>query len=391
MFKDENVLAIQCSNTQKEQYALFCSDKGLYHGNENDGFALLAVLGNISLLNRPIKIYYHFPYVCVTERYGLNASTVNIESGHVLDFAREDYHCDVSSYSVGFLEREDRVLLMHQTQWNRLDITDLETGRMLTHRDIIYQETDETETNKWGTFPKMEKKNYIDYFHSLLHISPNGEHFLSNGWIWQPLDNIMCFDTECFFREYETCGKPIEYYRGYAWDRPCTFAGNDTIVIAADKDEITVEEGVTSAELKEPPAYHQLLFYKLSEIKARNYTYNGYENSDSLPLAYTGKADCDVFAFDEYGEITSGELYYEPETMNLIALSEKGAFRLALDGKILHHAPEIKLSVNNWGMRHDDARAITPSDWLKDWQYDEIHHTFYRFNNNKIEKGYFGG
>lgn len=72
-----------------------------------------------------------------------------------------------------------------------------------------------------------------------------------------------------------------------------------------------------------------------------------------------------MFAFDEYGEITGGELYYEPETMNLIALSEKGAFRLALDGKILHHALEIKLSVNNWDMRHDDARAINPSGWLK--------------------------
>ena len=47
MFECRNVLAIQCSNTQYEQYALFCDDKGLYHGNDKDGFALLAVLDNI--------------------------------------------------------------------------------------------------------------------------------------------------------------------------------------------------------------------------------------------------------------------------------------------------------------------------------------------------------
>ena len=116
MFKGKNVLAIQCSNTQHEQYALFCDDKGLYHGSDKDGFALLAVLDNISSLDRPIKIYYHFPYICVTERYGLNAATVNIIDRRVAKLVREDYHCDVSSYSVGFLERNGRILLIHQTQ-----------------------------------------------------------------------------------------------------------------------------------------------------------------------------------------------------------------------------------------------------------------------------------
>lgn len=386
MLEDKNVLAIQCSNNQNEQYALFCDDKGVYHGNDIDGFTLLTVLENISLLDRPVKIYYHFPYICVTERYGLNAATVNISDRQVLKFAREDYHCDVSSYSAGFLEHNGRVLLIHQTQWNRLDITDLETEELLTKREIIYQESGETETNKWGMFPKMEAKNYIDYFHSLLHISPDGKHFLSNGWIWQPSDNIMCFEIERFLKEYETCGEHIEYYRGYAWDRPCAFVGNDMLVIAADKDNVTSGAGVTEAELKEPPPYQQLLFYKLSEVKARIYTYSGYENYDTLPLAYSEKADCDVFTFDEYGEITGGELHYKLETERLIVLSEKGAFELTLDGKIIHSDPEIKLSVSNWAIRHDDARAIKHSDWLKNWQYDAIRHSFYRFNENKIEK-----
>ena len=389
MFEDKNVLAIQCSNTENEQYALFCDNKGLYHGNDKDGFILLAVLENINPLDRFIKIYYHFPYICVTERYGLNATVVNIMDRNVLNLTREDYHSDVSSYSVGFLERDGRVLLIHQTQWNRLDITDLETGELLTKREIIYKKTSDMETNKWGTFPKWETKNYIDYFHSLLHISPDGKHFLSNGWIWQPFDNIMCFETDHFFREYENCGKSIEYSRGYAWDRPCAFVGNDMLVIAADKDDITVEAGIIEAELKEPPAYHQLLFYKLSEVKEGIYTYSGYENYDSLPLAYSAKADCDVFTFDEYSEVISGEIYYKSDTERLIVLSGKGAFELTLGGKIINSDPEIKQDVSNWSIRRNDTQTTKHSDWLQNWQYDAIRHSFYRFHKNKVEKSVF--
>lgn len=372
MPEDINVLAIKCSNTKDEQYAVFCDDRGLYHGNDKDGFVLLAVLENINPLDRFTEIYYHFPYICVTERYGLNAAMVNIVDKHVLNLTREDYHSNVSSYSIGFLERAGRVLLVHQTAWNRLDVTDPITGGILTKREIIYQ--------------KPKPKNYIDYFHSLLHVSPDSKHFLSNGWIWQPTDNTVCFETDSFLKEYEPCGNQIGYARGHAWDRPCAFVGNDMFVIAADKDEITVEEGVCETELKEPPAYHQLLYYKLSEVKSRMYTYSGYENYDTLPLAYSAKADCDVFAFDEYGEIKGGEIHYQPKTGHLIALSEKGSFELTLDGIIVHSNPEIKRSTSNWALRRNDTRAVKHTDLCKNWQYDVIRDSFYRYNENKIEK-----
>ena len=386
MLEDKNVVAIQCSNTQDEHYALFCDDKGLYHGNEKDGFLLLAVLENISPSDRFIKMYYYFPYICVTERYGLHAVVVHILDKEVLYLSREDYHCDVSSYSAGFLERDGHVLLLHQTQWNRLDITDLTTGKLLTEREVVFRCLDETVTTQWGQTHKTESKNYIDYFHSLLHVSPDGRHFLSNGWIWQPYDNIMYFKTDRFFKEYEPCGKHIAYYRGYAWDRPCAFIGNDMLVIAADKDDIVIEEGLAEAELKEPPAYHQLLFYKLSEIEAGAYTFSGYENYDTLPLAYSGRADCDVFAFDEYGEITGGEMHYHPETNRLVVLSGKGAFELTLDGKIIHYDPEMKQSVSNWSIRRNNTQKVKHSELLRNWQYDPVRHSFYRFNDNTIER-----
>lgn len=384
--QNKNVLAIQCSNTQNEQYALFCDDNGLYHGNDDEGYVMLAQLDNINPAEKFIKIYYHFPYICVTERYGVNAAVVNISDANIRTLSRADYHCDVSSYGIGFLKHNDNVLLIHQTAWNRLDITNLETGELLTEREIIYRKTDEMETNQWGTFNKMESKNHIDYFHSLLHVSPDGKHFLSNGWAWHPVDYIMCFDTEQFLAEYETCGKDTRYARGYVWDRPCTFVNNDMFVIAADNDTVTAEEGVDEATLKEPPAYHQLLYYKLSEIKSGKYTYRGLEGYDTLPLAYSDKADCDIFVFNEYGEITGGELHYKPSTDTLVAISEKGAFELTLDGKILFCNTDIKISVGNWAIRRNDLNEVSHTDLLKNWQYDNVRDSFYRFNDGNIER-----
>jgi len=380
-----DVLAIISSNTQDEDYALFTGDKGLYHGNPNTGFTLLTTLDNITALDAPIKLYYHHPYICVTERYGLNAAVVNIQSCNTLKLSREGYRNDVSSYSAGFIEDSGQVLLVHQTQWNRLDITNPETGQLLTTREIINEDTGETETTKWGTSPKRRQVNYIDYFHSLLHISPDGKHFLSNGWIWQPVDNIICFETNSFMSGYEPSGKYTGYMRGYAWDRPCTFINNDTFVIAADKCTVTAEEGVNESELKEPPTYHQLLYYKLSEVKANNYTYTGYEGYDTLPLAYSAGADCDIFLFDDYDEIQAGELHYNPSTGNLTAISQKGAYELTLEGKIIRSNPEIKIYVDNWQMRRNEAKEINHTSWLKNWQYDTVRDTFYRYNNGEIE------
>jgi len=381
MLEGKKVLAVQCSDTEQEQYAVYCDDQGLYLGSNDEGFTLLAILDNVASLTRPVKMYYHFPYICVTERYGLNAATVKITDGSVRQFGRKDYHSDVSSYSTAFVERDGHVLLIHQTQWNRLDVTDLETGELLTEREIYIR--DSGRKDERGS-PIYERKNYLDYFHSLLHVSPDKRHFASNGWMWHPVDNVICFDMERFLTEYETCRQPIEYYGGYAWDRPCTFVGDDTLVVAADKTGLGFEDGVVVAG-KEPPRYHQLLFYDLAEVAVQEYTHSGYETDDTLPLAYSGSADCDVFDLDEYGEVEGGELHYEPETNSLVAISGRGAFEMTLDGEILHNDPEVRLATSNWALRFDDARAIEPAIWLQNWQYDLVRHVFYRFNENRVE------
>jgi len=83
-------------------------------------------------MENDIRMYFHHPYVCITERFRIHAALVNIETGKIRRLHRGDYNCDVSSYGIAFLEKDSKTLLLHQTDWNRLDIMDIETGLLLT-------------------------------------------------------------------------------------------------------------------------------------------------------------------------------------------------------------------------------------------------------------------
>lgn len=157
---DVDVTAIQISDINKKIFAAFDKNKTLYLYNiGTDRMESSYTLDNIMTAEKDIALYFQHPYVCVAENFGLNAAVVNLENHSVSAFSREDYHANVSSYSVGFLVREKRILFVHQTMWNRLDITDLETGALLTDREVKYGGT-----------------NYLDYFHSAIHVSPDYQY-----------------------------------------------------------------------------------------------------------------------------------------------------------------------------------------------------------------------
>ena len=110
-------------NLRVSMYALFGDDGHLYLTQADGSPVSVAHLPFIST-GVQIKLYVHEPWVCVTERFGTHAALINLEKASVRELKREDYHADVSSYSIGFLRRDGRVLLVHQTEWNRLDIMD---------------------------------------------------------------------------------------------------------------------------------------------------------------------------------------------------------------------------------------------------------------------------
>ncbi len=104
-------------------------------------------------------------YFSIVQRNGLHGVVLELLNPNFQKvLSRVDYHSDHCIYPIAFFKKDSQTLLIHGTEWNRLDITCLETDELLTDRLVEY-ETD---------------SNYFDYFHSSLRISPDSKSFTSN-------------------------------------------------------------------------------------------------------------------------------------------------------------------------------------------------------------------
>ena len=273
-----------------DEYFLFTDDSTLIKYNKKENkYDELIKLENINSKKEMIVLKLMYPYICITEEKGLNSSVVNIETLETINLKREDYHSDVSSYSNEFCIINNEIHLITQTKWNTLDIMNLKTKRMIT------------DTNR------DEEKFGIDYFHSNLLVSKDYKYFLSNGWIWNPVDCISYFNIEEFLKEYEKCQVDVvnEYISGYNWDRPLTFINNKIFVLACDNTNFDDEDFI----------YNQLRFYNIDDIKIDNSDNNEYKY-----LEIYKSINANLFSLDEYNEV-HGKLYYYRD--NLIALDSK--------------------------------------------------------------------
>jgi hypothetical protein len=366
------ILAIEHSNVDKGIYAIYDDELILkLYSSVSGEYEKLVSLPKVN--QAPIKMYFHYPYICVSERYGLNAAVVNIEDKEVRCFTRDDDCFGVSSYSIGFVKHGNSSLLIHQTKFNRLDITNLETGELLTDREIYQKEIARGHNDGQGNYipPKYDKKNFISYFHSLLHISPDYRSFLSNGWHWHPFGNIMVFSVIDFLSGFELGGKKIEPWFNYNWDHPCTYIDDNSFVIV-DSPEIEVDDEDNELPL-DLNKYYQFKFYHIDG-----------ENNEYGSIIDYKRFHSDVFPLlGEDGDEIYGELWFDETLKQLIALNHSGAYGLDLDGNKIWHKSEIEYTKPKEYIGEGISRALPCG-----WQYSKVGHCFYRYNHdeNTIEE-----
>jgi hypothetical protein len=165
--------------------------------------------------------------VAVAEEKGRRALVIEPENGRItLRLERQNYHAQHCAFPIGFFELDGRLLLVHATEWNRLDVSDPHTGELLTAR----------EHEPVGSGPgKHCPTHHLEYFHGRLTLSPDGMRAAESGWIWTPVAMPRVFSVERWMRDnvWESeDGPSVRDLPGTEWDWDIPIAWLDTTTVA---------------------------------------------------------------------------------------------------------------------------------------------------------------
>ena len=161
------------------------------------------------------------------EQHGL---VVDLQSGQLtMPLMRDKYHIEHSDFSLAFAEVDGQLLLIHATEWNRLDFSDPHTGKLLSVRPTPMVNRDHS-----------RQPHYLDYFHCSLAVSPDAQWIVDAGWAWTPAgiprawslprwvtDNVWESEDGSSLKSLT---QRWSYYN-YDWDLPMCWLDNEHIAI----------------------------------------------------------------------------------------------------------------------------------------------------------------
>lgn len=247
----------------------------------------------VNNLTLDAKLYSFKDYICIVRNKGRTGIVLDLTNPNFYKkLERGDYQVEHCSFPIAFYEKNNQTFLIHGTDWNRLDITCLETDELLTERIVDY------DTNS----------NYFDYFHSSLLVAPDAEHFTSNGWVWHPYDRITIYPIKDFLDSFEKSHIDVDFgdVDGYNWDRPLCWIDRHTLGIGYNKREANDGTGDFVSEI---------IFV------------------DIVKNEIADRIEFDGFALSEYGA-TEGDLFYDRERQRFIGLNnKKGALISTIKGE----------------------------------------------------------
>ncbi len=249
-----------------------------------------------------LQIYSYQNYVAIVQKNGTFGMVINLaDADYQKTLERGDYCAYVSSFPIAFYSKDNQTFLIHGTDWNRLDITCLETDELLTNRIIDY-DTD---------------SNYLDYFHSSITVSSDATHFISNGWIWHPYGQLTLYSIDNFLKKFELSHQNIDLADdcySFDWDRPLCWVDEKTLAVGFSKNTESYGETKFPSEL---------LFVNILENEiVKRIEFDGFANTDE-------------------GDV-SGELFYDEKKAQFIALNKKtGLFISDLDGNEIHRKTDF--------------------------------------------------
>ncbi len=173
-------------------------------------------------------------FAAVVHDYGQYGQVVDLAGGGTPTMALDGgtYVQETVPFSAVFAVVAGRPILVHRTGWNRLDISDPQTGELLTSREH------DTMPDNSRTRPT----HYLDYFHGRLHVSPGSQAIADDGWIWSPVGVPAVWDLHAWLggnvweSEDGSSRHPL-CQRAYHWDVGMCFVGDTTVAVSGIGDD----------------------------------------------------------------------------------------------------------------------------------------------------------
>ena len=174
-------------------------------------------------LRRRLHVSASGLFAAVVNDYGRFGEVIDLRAGRVtmaLDNGGGD--AETVPFSLAFARHHGRNVVIHRTAWNRLDVSDAATGRLLTAREPASCRSGE---------PRPD--HYLDYFHGALHLSPDGARIFDDGWFWQPAGYPAAWELAAWLDgnawESEDGPTRIEFCWLEYWDRAFTWIGSHRV------------------------------------------------------------------------------------------------------------------------------------------------------------------
>ncbi|WP_197686267.1 hypothetical protein [Actinoplanes derwentensis] len=171
-------------------------------------------------------------FAAVVNDFGRYGEVIDLTAGKVtLKLDNTGNRAEHVPFSLAFTEHAGRTVVVHRTSWNRLDISDAATGRLLTARE-----------------PAGDPAEFAGLYRGALAVSAGGRWIADDSWAWSPFGVPYLWDLERWLSrdvwESDTGASRQWLCQRFDWNTPMRWIGDDLLALSGIGDEAEALAGV---------------------------------------------------------------------------------------------------------------------------------------------------